>query len=212
MRMGFIEVWNGKQTSRDSSRGDYICGIVGSIQMCVASLSLPGSLMPIGGAEQHEAERSHFIPVSSDIQPLPPQWWFSCNGSQGMSMIRLNIYKNRLFVFYCAKENRKNTKRRSNRNHEITTWESRLSSQNMRREMITLFTGNMKPNMCMCIHCHNCVTKDAGFWACLLFWHTVIVTSCLFAHTTLKSLFLFFPHGFLWIFLFCFVADQKQTS
>lgn len=36
-------------------------------------------------------------------------------------MIRPNIYKKGLFVFYCAKENSKNTKRHSSRLHEIMT-------------------------------------------------------------------------------------------
>lgn len=51
MKMGFTEVWNRKQTSRDSSRDDYVCGIVGSIQMCGASLSLLGSLLPLREAD-----------------------------------------------------------------------------------------------------------------------------------------------------------------
>lgn len=38
--------------------------------MCVVSLSLPGSLMPLRGSEWLAAEESCFIPVSLDIQSL----------------------------------------------------------------------------------------------------------------------------------------------
>lgn len=108
MRMGFIEVWNGKQTSRDSSRGDYIYGTAGTVQMCAVPLSLLGSLLPVQRSLKPEG-LLHMASLNSQPSPSSMKlsffllWtdWYS-----GMSMIRPLVYKNirGLFVFYCAKK------------------------------------------------------------------------------------------------------------